>query len=472
MWGIAGILPIGAILGSLSATAGYASPFVFIAILGIVVLITIPILEYTRLAKFAGGYYGAAELGFGKATGKFVATTNYVYYLAWQVANATFVGSLIAVGYYAIYGTYPPVYVYFLVGSLALLIPLIASLLNVKKVSAIVTYMTIAGFVLNFVALGLLLSHAHYFSLQQFNPSFAPGGLKGALFSMVVYGFFTYAGYGFLLFYTEEGKQPFKNTWKAALIALATATVLSVVMSFAINAVFGPVRIITAIQFPQPGLLLFVKWLGAAGELFIVGFLIMLVVFSFASGVGAQGRIMYTLCRDGFVKNRWLGRLNKNQVPSNNMIFNFIITLAAFLSLGVLFIPTYGYFKSIFYMSYVPSTVATIFWYYHHIIPDLSLSAFFRRHRISLLKPRTFIISLLIPIVSAIIIIYSVYEAIIADTVEPFFAGVVLALVISLMVLIWVAYRHLTGTIGVSSVEERLNEEALKEMGGIVGGKE
>jgi len=47
----------------------------------LVIFLTIPILEYTRLAKFAGGYYGAAELGFGKAVGKFVALTNYFYYI-------------------------------------------------------------------------------------------------------------------------------------------------------------------------------------------------------------------------------------------------------------------------------------------------------------------------------------------------------------------------------------------------------
>ncbi len=471
MWGVAGILSISALLGSISATGGYASPFVLIMVLGLVVLITIPVLEYTRLAKFAGGYYGAAELGFGKATGKFVALTNYFFYLGSQVAIAAFVGSIVAVGYYAVYNTYPPIYVYFLSGILLLTIPLIISTMHVKRVSAIVTYMTIVGFVLNIVAFGLLISHAHYFSLQQFNPAFAPGGLKGALFSMVVYGFFVYAGYGFLLFYSEEGKQPFKNTWRAAIIAMGISAVLWVMMSYAVNAVFGPVHILTAIVFPQPGLLLYVKWLGPAGELFIVGFLVLLVTFSFASCIGAQARVVYTLSRDNFIKNKWVGRLNRNQVPANSMFLNFVISLAAFLSMGAILVPAYGYFSAIFYMSYVSSTIVTVFWYFHHIIPDLSLSAFFRRHRISLLKPRAFVISLLIPLVSAGLIIYSVYETIIIDMVEPFFAAIVVSLLITVGIMVWVAYRHFTGTIGISSVEARLNDEALAKMGGVVGGE-
>ena len=234
---------------------------------------------------------------------------------------------------------------------------------SVKKVSKIVISITFIGIALNVVALIFLIPHAHYFSLNQFNPSFAPGGLHGALFSLVVYGFFTYAGYGFLLFYTEEGKAPYKNTWKAAIIALVVATFISGLVAYFIDAVIGPSNIAKAIEFPQPGLLLFVRYLGVYGELAIAGIIIILVVFSFASGVGAQGRIIYALTRDNFIKHKWIGKLNKNQVPMNNMILNFIIVMISFLAMGAVFIPIYGYFKSIFYLSYIPAIILDYFCY-------------------------------------------------------------------------------------------------------------
>ncbi len=464
MWGIAGILPISVMLGGLSATAGYASPFVILLALGIILLISVPVLEYTRLAKFAGGYYGAAELGFGKTVGKFVGLSNYVFYLGWQLGNAAFIATVVAVGYYAVYSTYPPAFVYFSAGFLALFVPFLSSILNVKKVSAIVTYMTIIGIVLNIFAIGLLFAHATHFSLNQFNPSYAPGGLHGALFSLVVYGFFTYAGYGFLLFYSEEGKSPFKNTWKAAVIALVISTVISVIVLYAINAVYGSVGILKAIAFPQPGLLLYVRYLGATGELLIVAFLVILFLFSFASGSGSQARLLYTLSRDGFFKNKWIGKLNKNRVPANQLFLSFVIATVLFFVQGAILIPAYGYFSAIFYMAYVPSTIATVFWYFHHLIPDLSLSNFFRKHNIRLSSPRPLVTSIVAPVVATVLIVYSLYESIIADTVEPYFAGVVLSAIVVLGLALWVVFKWHRGTIGRSSVEEMLNTEAIEKM--------
>lgn len=461
-WAIAGILPIGALLGSISATGGYASPFVVLLAFLLVIFLTIPILEYTRLAKFAGGYYGAAELGFGKAVGKFVALTNYFYYIGWQVANATYVGSLLAVGYYAIYGTYPPEYSYFLIGAAALVVPFLSSILHVKQVSSIIWYLTIAGFIMNIIAFSILLYHSHYLSLNEFNPLYSPGGIHGAFLSLIAYGFFTFAGYGFLLFYTEEGKQPFKNTWRAAIIALAVSTIFWMLGAISVNSVFGPQGIQKAISFPQPGLLLYVKYLGPAGELTIIGILLILVVFSFASGVGAQGRILYSLARDDFLKWKWIEKLNKNNVPMNAMLFNFIVSLSLFIILGVIFVPTYGYFNAIFYMSYVPTTIATILWYFHHLIPDLSLSMFYRRNRISLTKMRTFIIAVLVPTISTGVFVYSLYESVISDLVEPYFAGFVISMVTLVFSAIYVVIKR--NSLGKSIVLQNLNEEALKEL--------
>ncbi len=471
VWAIAGILPIGALLGSLIATGGYASPFVFILTLGLVILISVPILEYTRLAKFSGGYYGAAELGFGKTVGKFVALTNYVFYIGWQLANASFVASVFAVGYFAGYGTYPPAYSYFAVGILALIVPLLSSMTSVKKISKIVIAATFIGIALNVVALAVLIPHAHYFSLNQFNPSFARGGIDGAFFSLVVYGFFTYAGYGFLLFYSEEGKAPYKNTWKAAIIALSVATFISGLVAYFIDAVIGPSNILKAVEFPQPGLLLYVKYLGIYGELAVTGIIIILVVFSFASGVGAQGRIIYALTRDNFIKHKWVGKLNKNQVPMNNMILNFIIVVISFLVMGTIFIPVYGYFDSIFYLSYIPAVISTVFWYFHHLIPDLSLASFYRKNKIRITNIRNFTVSVITPAITVIVISFSMYVSIISDAVEPYFAGIILAGIIILILLIWVLYRYFTDTIGESSINAELNDQEIARMRGMNASK-
>ncbi len=318
---------------------------------------------------------------------------------------------------------------------------------------------------MNVIAFSILLYHAHYISIDEFNPLYAPGNIHGAFLSLVAYGFFTFAGYGFLLFYTEEGKQPFRNTWRAAIIALAVSTLFYTLGAISINSVFGPQGIEKAISFPQPGLLLYIKYLGSAGELSIIGILLILVVFSFLSGVGGQGRILYSLARDEFIKWKWIEKLNKNNVPMNAMLFNFILSLSLFIILGIIFVPVYGYFNAIFYMAYVPTTIATILWYFHHLIPDLSLSMFYRRNRISLTKLRTFLISILVPVISTVVFIYSLYESIISDLVEPYFAGFIISVIALLFSAIYVIIKR--NSLGRSIVLQNLNEEALEELRGI-----
>lgn len=74
--------------GGFIGTAGSAAIYVGVLGVAVVVLVSLPILEYTRLVKFSGGYYGLAELGFGKAVGKYTALVNYFFYVFWQVGNS------------------------------------------------------------------------------------------------------------------------------------------------------------------------------------------------------------------------------------------------------------------------------------------------------------------------------------------------------------------------------------------------
>ena len=67
--------------GGFTDTAGDAAIYVGILGLILVTLLTLPVLEYTRLVKFEGGYYGMAEMGFGKNVGNFTAFNNYIYYI-------------------------------------------------------------------------------------------------------------------------------------------------------------------------------------------------------------------------------------------------------------------------------------------------------------------------------------------------------------------------------------------------------
>ncbi|MEM3829610.1 MAG: hypothetical protein QXP36_10410 [Conexivisphaerales archaeon] len=88
MISMAGILPIIGPMEVLSFVGSAKPAAIWPVILGFILflLVSLPIFEYTKLTSFAGGYYGLAELGFGKAVGKFTSLTNYMFYMFWQLA--------------------------------------------------------------------------------------------------------------------------------------------------------------------------------------------------------------------------------------------------------------------------------------------------------------------------------------------------------------------------------------------------
>ena len=76
-----------AVAGGYIDYAGDAAIWVGLLGLAVVFLMSVPVMEYTRLVPFAGGYYGMAEIGFGKAVGKFTALLNFAYYSFLEVGN-------------------------------------------------------------------------------------------------------------------------------------------------------------------------------------------------------------------------------------------------------------------------------------------------------------------------------------------------------------------------------------------------
>lgn len=91
---IAGVLPIIAPIEVAAFISDAGGAAIWPVILGYLLFlaVSLPILEYTRLVSFSGGYYGLAEIGFGKTVGKFTALCNYLFYNSWQMANAFFIG--------------------------------------------------------------------------------------------------------------------------------------------------------------------------------------------------------------------------------------------------------------------------------------------------------------------------------------------------------------------------------------------
>ncbi len=454
---IAGVL---AIIGPLETAAfigdaGEAA--VWPVILGFVLfaLVSLPILEYTRIAPFAGGYYGLAELGFGKGAGKFTSLSNYFFYNFWQMANAFFVAFLAVDTVYYLYNVLLPIWSWILIGVITLVLTYVVSVMKAKNLGRVIVAITIPTLIMVVAFIVYVILKSPNNSTAFLNPGNSSSGISGIFLATAVLGFYLFAGYGASIFFGEEGVKARKNLWRAVYIGLSISALIIAmsVYSELIALPRGDLSIVSAAANPQ-----LVTWTHYIPVSVLMAFnMIILVVSmaSYAAGGGSQARLLWAMARDGFIKSKWLKELNpRTGVPSRTALVNFILALVTFLSVSSLLAKFYGYNPSTVVLGFfVAGTTSTILWYFHHFIPEFGLFAFLNKHKeIKYSKTRKLLAGLVVPLAGTILFVYTFYEGIIGDLVEPYFAFVILAAVIVVAVLVYTYYKKKVGELGESTV--------------------
>jgi len=441
-------------------------------ILGFVLfaLVSLPILEYSRIAPFAGGYYGLSELGFGRVSGKFTALVNYSFYNFIQVANGFFIGWLVVDTIDLIYGVLVSFWIWVLVTIVALLVTYLVGSLSAKNLGRL---LTVAGTTMAVIVIAFslyVIIKSPYNSAYYFNPANSSAGFGGIATATAVVGFFLFAGYGIALFFSEEGVQPRKNVWKAIYGGLIVATLIIGIVTYSMLVAVprGELAAVGTSALPQ-----LVTWIRYIPTPVLVGlnFLIAIIaMLGFGSQTGSQARILYSLGRDDFIKNNWVKKLNpKSSIPSRAVLVNLILALVSMLLVMAIFIHIYGYNpNSIAVAWFVSGTISTLFWFLHHFIPEVGLYPFIRKHRkyIKFSTGRIIVSSLIVPIVATAMFIYIFYLGIVSDLVEPYFGaliGVVILTFVLLGYVIFKYYRHTIGSSAVSDIAKEFIEQGSKE---------
>lgn len=457
--------------GGFVSTAGNAA--IYVGVLGavVVLLVSVPILEYTRLVDFAGGYYGLAELAFGKAVGKFTALTNYLYYFFWQVGNGSLMAMLMVVGFFIIFGVLPPVWLFFLIAYGTVIIVTAMTVLKVSFTTRIMLYSFIIQLVVVVVSAAYVILKTPYNSFVFLNPSSGPGGFSGIALGATIAGFLTFTGYGNPLFYSEEGLRARKTVWKAIIAAVLIATAIGSLSIYSELAAVSNVNIIASSAIPL--LAAYGSYFGRIGLIFFYILVLPLYYTSLTAGTGSWARLVWAMARDDFVKTKSLNKLNSRKIPSNAAIFNMIVALIAItISSGVIFV-VFGYSEtSLFYAAFAPYTAAVIVWYFHHFIPDIGLGVYVHAHKIKISRIRFVITALVTPAIGVGLFSYAFYSGIISNIVEPYFSYVIAAFISILFAIGYVVYKLKKNALGNSVVEYMAAErEPLHEGPTAIQGK-
>lgn len=447
--------------GGFIATAGSAA--IWVGILGLIVVlaVSIPVLEYTRLVNFSGGYYGLAELGFGRAVGKFTAFINYLYYNFWQLGNASITGMLMVVGYYIITGHLPAEWIFYLVIISGAILMFVGATVEVKLGTRLILVVQIITMAIVLGAALYVIFKTPFNSLAFVSPSSGTGGFRGIALGASIAGFLTFIGYGNALFYSEEGSRSRSIVWKSILVSLVILVAIGSVSIYSEVAALSSVSTVENSAIPL--LTAYGPYFGTIGLFIFWGIFIPIYYVGLMGGAGAQARLLYAMSRDGFIKSKWLKQLHtRRKVPIHAAIVNFIIALVSIVTTSTVLFHVYGYNENtMFYVGFAPFTTAVILWYFHHFIPDISLGFYVHKHKLKVSPLRFVFTAIIAPAIGVFFFSYAFYLGILSNAVEPYFAFVITAFVLVLAAVVYVAYKAAKNQLGESVIETFATEAEL-----------
>lgn len=460
------IEPISMLAGNSSASVAYAginAPLIPLIGMIFIMFASVPILEYTRFVPFAGGYYGLAELGFGKATGKWVA----LGYVASEIfgsgiLQAAFVPLIPFYAIYAIYGILLPSWLFVLIEVLVLVWAFVTSVTKVSMTFRIIIWVVIAQIILavGFSLYGLTTVHHLNFKPFSLQPSV---GISGLFLGVILSGFLFYSGYGTSLPFSEEGKSR-STLWKAILISLVVTTVVGMLSMYAEVEMIGPTGLASFVSSSNPAITAFYPLLGPIWIFILLGLYIISTMVVATGILGAGARVTYSLGRDSFFTsgrvNEYLSSLSrKTNTPFGAALVIFILDLISTIAITLLMFHFYGYYQGMFYSVFLAGSVFVSMWYFHHIVPDLAMiRAMPKVFKRKLTTPRNLFVSVISPIGGAILFVYAYYEGY-SSLTEPYTAGLIFVFIVMGILAVWVAVKHHNKTLGKSFV----NEEKLAE---------
>ncbi|WP_243678044.1 APC family permease [Vulcanisaeta distributa] len=165
------------------------------------------------------------------------------------------------------------------------------------------------------------------------------------ILTTMIFGITTFGGMNQVIPLAEETKDPKRNVPRA-LAAIAIILGVTIILNgYAQEIIYGVSNMSQYSQLPDPGVIIYEKYLGIVGAALLIAFVINSFNSSALAFFNNEVRMAFGLARDGVIFPRRFVRINKYGVPGDAIIFlailNAIVAIAAGLALGPLWV-VYG----------------------------------------------------------------------------------------------------------------------------------
>ncbi|WP_188679865.1 APC family permease [Thermogymnomonas acidicola] len=275
-------------------------------------------------------------------------------------------------------------------------------------------YVAVTGFAeAMFLLLGSIIIIVRVGHANTLVPFTIPAGALSAVLFGTVFSILDFTGLGTVTTTSEEIRDPKKRVRRSLIIAWALSGLALIPAAYALTVGWGIGNISSYASSPDPGLLVFRKYLGVAG-------FILLIIFTansyFSYGVAktnAVSRIWFSAARDGVVFPKGLSRVHRRyRTPSNAMLVWLTASFVIDMILGSIFGPENG--------ALILLTTAGIAIIFVHIYANTGLSLYYRSLR---REDRSLLYQVVAPTVSSVlgivVIFYSVQSTVQSYTSSP-----------------------------------------------------
>ena len=288
-------------------------------------------------------------------------------------------------------------------------------------------------------------------------PFYLPtGGALGGFFFGVIFSIVDFTGLGTVTTISEEMKNSKRNVRKSILIAWLLAGLALIPATYALVVGWGLPSIASFAGSPDPGLLVFYKFMGPVGFVLLIIFTVN-SYFSYAvSKTNAVSRIWYSAASDKVIFPKYIGQLHKvHKTPGNAMLVWLAISFVLDLIMGVIFGPVNA---ALILLTMTGICIVTV-----HIIGNTSLT-FFSHNTLKKTGDSNLLYHYIAPTIASIVGIVIIYFTIETNVVDYIAAPTMLNLaffIISVIGFLWIV----VGAVAVTLYYKYRHPETLENAG-------